>query len=146
MSKGEGVANVNSSTRDGETDGEIEGLEPVTPKKGKRAAIKAKAIKVENDVNASDGPVESTDKSASSAKGNGAVEGMTVHNTPRKRQAPKKEVVTPRGIPSSWDEAGEADRMLVRMKENGEGWSEIRTAWKAVTGQDTASRYDLLTI
>ena len=69
---------------------------------------------------------------------------MTVHNTPRKRQAPKKEVVAPRGIPSSWDEAGEADRMLVTMKEKGEGWSEIRTAWKAVTGQDTASRYALL--
>lgn len=69
---------------------------------------------------------------------------MTVHNTPRKRQAPKKEVVTPRGIPSSWDEAGDADRMLVTMKEQGQGWSEIRTAWKAATGQDTASRYDML--
>ena len=82
--------------------------------------------------------------SASSIKENGGVEGMTVHKTPRKRQAPKKEVIAPRGIPSSWDEADDADRMLVTMKEKGEGWSEIRAAWKAATGQDTASRYDLL--
>ena len=69
---------------------------------------------------------------------------MTVHNPPRKRQAPKKGIVAPRGIPSSWDEAGDADRMLVTMKEKGEGWSDIRATWKAMTGQETASRYDLL--
>ena len=105
---------------------------------------KAKAVKVENQANANDGTAESTDKSASSAKGNGEIEGMTVHNTPRKRQAPKKEIIAPRGIPSSWDEADDADRMLVAMKEKGEGWSDIRAAWKEATGQDTASRYDLV--
>lgn len=125
---------------DGESDGETEGLEPVTPKKGKRATAKGKAAKANNDVDANGGSAESTDKSVSPTKGNGALEGMTVHNTARKRQAPKKDVAPPRGIPSSWDEAGDADRMLVTMKEKGEGWAEIRTAWKEATGQDTAAR------
>ena len=95
------------------------------------------------DVNANDGSSESNEKSASPSKKSGVVQGMTVSNTPRKRQAPKKEVTVPRGIPTSWDEADPADRMLVSMKEKGEGWSEIRAVWKTMTGQDTASRYDL---
>lgn len=35
--------------------------------------------------------------------------------------------------------------MMVMMKEKGEGWAEIRAAWKEVTGQETASRYALST-
>lgn len=134
------AAAVKVKAEDGELDGETEGLEPVTPKKGKRATVKGKAAKANDDVDASGGSAESTDKSVSPTKGNGALEGMTVHNTARKRQAPKKDVAPPRGIPTSWDEAGDADRMLVAMKEKGEGWAEIRTAWKEATGQDTASR------
>ena len=84
---------------------------------------------------------DTNDKSVSPTKGNGEIEGTTVHNTPRKRQAPKKELAIPRGIPSSWEDADQADRMMVTMKENGEGWAEIRAAWKEETGQDTASRY-----
>ena len=70
---------------------------------------------------------------------------MTVHNTPRKRQAPNNLVAAPRGIPTSWQNADHADRMMVTMKEKGEGWNEIRTMWKEVTGQDTAARYALPT-
>ena len=125
-------------TENGETDGETEGPEPVTPKKGKRAPAKAKAAK---DAKTDGESAETTDKTSSPTKGNGGIEGTTVHNTPRKRQAPKKDLAAPRGIPASWDEADEADRMLVTMKERGEGWSEIRAAWKEATGQDTASRY-----
>ena len=139
------VAIVKVNAENGETDGETEGLEPVTPKKGKRAPAKAKATKADNDVDANVGSTESTDKSASPTKGNGVVGGTTVHNTARKRQAPKKDVAAPRGIPTSWDEAGDADRMLVTMKEQGEGWAEIRAAWKEATRQDTASRYNLPT-
>ena len=66
---------------------------------------------------------------------------MTVKDTPRKRQAPKKGLAVPRGIPSSWENADHADKMLVTMKDNGESWAEIRATWKEVTGQDTAPRY-----
>lgn len=135
--KKKAVANPNADTEDGEMNGETEGPEPVTPKKkGKRAAAKSKT----NDESA-----DTTDKSISPTKGNGEVEGTTVHNTPRKRQAPKKELAAPRGIPTSWDEADQADRMMVSMKEKGESWIEIRAMWKKVTGQETAARCALLT-
>ena len=68
---------------------------------------------------------------------------MTVKDTPRKRQAPKKELAAPRGIPSSWENADYADKMLVTMKEKGNSWAEIRATWQEVTGQDTAPRYAL---
>ena len=136
------AADVNTETESGETNGETEGPEPVTPKKGKRAPAKGKA---NNGTKANDESAETTDKSVSPTKGNGEPEGTTINNTPRKRQAPKKELAVPRGIPNSWDNADPADRMMVMMKEKGEGWAEIRAAWKEVTGQETASRYALLT-
>ena len=71
---------------------------------------------------------------------------MTVKDTPRKRQAPKKELAAPRGIPSSWENADYADKMLVTMKEKGESWAEIRATWQEVTGQDTAPRHALINI
>ena len=71
---------------------------------------------------------------------------MTVKDTPRKRQAPKKELAAPRGIPGSWENADYADKMLVTMKEKGESWAEIRATWQEVTGQDTAPRYALINI
>ena len=133
--KKKNATSVNVKKENGKTDEETEGLEPVTPKTGKRTTGKGKATKADND------SADTTDKSVSPTKGNGVVESTTVHNTPRKRQAPKKELAAPRGIPGSWDDADNADRMLVTMKENGEGWAEIRAAWKVATGQDTASRY-----
>ena len=139
--KKKNAADVKIDTENGEPDGETEGQEPVTPKKGKRATTKGKATKAENDAKTNGGSTETTDKSVSPTKGNGEIEGTTIHNTPRKRQAPKKELALPRGIPSSWDNADSADRMLVTMKENGQGWTEIRAAWMKATGQDTAPRY-----
>lgn len=41
-------------------------------------------------------------------------------------------------IPQSWEEASNADRILVRMKSKGLSWDEIGKAWKEETGQDTA--------
>lgn len=143
--KKKNAAGVKAETEDGETNGETEGLEPVTPKKGKRAPAKGKAKQTDTDAKTNDESADATDKSVSPTKGNGEIEGTTVNNTPRKRQAPKKELAAPRGIPSSWDNADHADRMMVMMKEKGEGWTEIRAAWKEVTGQDTASRYALPT-
>lgn len=57
----------------------------------------------------------------------------------RKRNAPAGSIAPPRGIPKSWDEAEEADRLLVTMKEDGKAWDEIRKMWKEQTGQDTAN-------
>lgn len=135
---------VNVKTEDGEVDGATEGPEPVTPKKGKRATVKGKAVKAENGTNVDDESAETTDKPVSPTKGNGESE-TTAKETPRKRQAPKKELAAPRGIPGSWEDADHADRMMVSMKERGDGWAEIRAAWKDVTGQETASRYALST-
>ena len=133
------VAKPDAETEDDEKNGETEGPEPVTPKKSKRAPAKGKSTK------ANDESADTTDKSISPTKGNGEIEGTTVKDTPRKRQAPKKELAAPRGIPSSWDNADHADRMMVMMKEKGESWTEIRAAWKEVTGQETASRSASLT-
>ncbi|KAL8903142.1 MAG: hypothetical protein Q9171_007502 [Xanthocarpia ochracea] len=42
-------------------------------------------------------------------------------------------------LPATWSEASQADQTLVRMKEAGKPWSEIRVKWLEMTGQDTAS-------
>lgn len=137
--KKKAVATPNADIKDSEMNGETEGPEPVTPpKKGKRASAKGKS-------KANDDSADTTDKSVSPTKGNGEIEGTTVHNTPRKRQAPKKELAAPRGIPNSWENADPADRLMVSMKEKGQSWTEIRATWKEVTGQDTAPRYAFAT-
>lgn len=41
-------------------------------------------------------------------------------------------------IPSCWEEASAADRMLVTMRGQGAEWGKIRALWKDITGQDTA--------
>lgn len=138
--KKKNAADADAETESGETNGETEGPEPVTPKKAKRAPAKGKG---NNDAKTNTGSAETTKETISPTKGNGESEATTVNNTPRKRQAPKKELAAPRGIPSSWDNADNADRMMVSMKEKGEGWAEIRAAWKVMTGQETASRYAL---
>ena len=42
-------------------------------------------------------------------------------------------------IPTSWAEAGVADRMLVTLRDNGDNWAKIRKQWKEMTGLDTAA-------
>lgn len=42
-------------------------------------------------------------------------------------------------IPSCWEEASAADRMLVTMRGQGADWGTIRALWKDITGQDTAT-------
>ena len=44
----------------------------------------------------------------------------------------------PRGIPTSWETADEADRKLIEMKEAGRSWADIRLMWQQVTGQTAA--------
>ena len=52
----------------------------------------------------------------------------------------KVETASPRGIPKCWDEAEPADRMLVKLKDQGKPWGEIREMWKTMTGEDTGKR------
>lgn len=51
----------------------------------------------------------------------------------------KEPPVKPIIIPTSWEEAGAADRMLVTMRGKGEDWGKIRALWKDITGQHTAN-------
>lgn len=51
----------------------------------------------------------------------------------------RKTKVSSLPMPTSWAEAGAADRMLVSMRDNGDDWAKIRKQWKEVTGSDTAA-------
>lgn len=51
----------------------------------------------------------------------------------------KKTKVSSLPMPTSWAEAGVADRMLLSMRDSGEDWAKIRKQWNEVTGSDTAA-------
>ena len=65
---------------------------------------------------------------------------VTTKSTPRKRNAPKTAVADSRGIPASWDDADDADKMMLTMKDQGASWAEIRNKWTSMTGIETAPR------
>ena len=87
----------------------------------------------------------SPDKPASPAKSTGSKSSgsssMTARETPRQRQAPKGAPADPRPVPTSWDDADDADKMLMTMKQAGKTWEEIREAWEEKTGFMTQPRY-----
>ena len=58
----------------------------------------------------------------------------TTTGKPRQR-APAKSHVSAHSIPRSWKTATPADKMLMKMKDRGSGWLEIRKAWQELTGQ-----------
>ena len=60
--------------------------------------------------------------------------GTTTAGNPRKRAAPKK-LISARNISRSWKTATPADKMLMKMKEKGCDWLEIRKAWQEITGE-----------
>lgn len=60
--------------------------------------------------------------------------GITVTGKPRQRAAPQ-DPMSAQNVSRSWKTAIPADKMLVRMKERGCGWLEIRKAWQELTGQ-----------
>lgn len=148
------------------TDNDGEVAPPVTPKSRatrKKAAAKTASTEEDGDTTTAS-PVTPSTKSVSPKKGTTAkstgnttmdddedpitpptstnAEKTNVRGTPRKRAAPKDGVAKPRGIPSSYEEADAADRMMVAMKEDQDKtWAEIRVAWKTMTGQDTGARY-----
>ena len=103
-------------------------IEPVTPTRTNRATANGKVTP--------SGTSNSKAKSCSPSKSSG----LTAKSTPRKRNAPKGGVADQRGIPSSWDEADEADRMMFTLKDQGASWGVIREKWTAMTGIETAPR------
>ena len=102
--------------------------EPVTPPRTKRVTANGKVTPVSTSNN--------NPKSGSPSKSNG----LTAKSTPRKRNAPKGGIADQRGIPISWDEADDADKMMFTMKDEGASWSVIREKWTAMTGIETAPR------
>ncbi|KAI9878878.1 MAG: hypothetical protein M1830_010234 [Pleopsidium flavum] len=64
-----------------------------------------------------------------------AQDGVEEAVTPRRRKAPSAPVTPSRPIPANFEAADEADRMLVKMKDDGLGWAEIRAAWTKSTGE-----------
>lgn len=112
----------------------MEGIEPVTSKKRTRSKGKGKKVKA-GDPDAE--PVVASSSRATTIAINVAVE-TTRAGRVRRRSRPTRKVATPRNIPTSWDDADPADKLLVTMKENGDDWKTIREAWKAETGQEPA--------
>lgn len=102
--------------------------EPVTPTRTNRVTANGKVASV--------GTSNSNSKSCSPSKSNG----LTAKSTPRKRNAPKGGIADQRGIPYSWDEADEADKMMFTLKDQGASWGVIREKWTAMTGIETAPR------
>ncbi|MCJ1378660.1 hypothetical protein MMC17_001759 [Xylographa soralifera] len=114
----------------------------VTPKKTKISPTKAKPVE-DNKAEASGEDVEMnskvkkprTPKNSKTDNANGVTKSAARKRGPTKAA----EGIAPgRTIPLSWDDASEADRKLVQMKEAGKSWPEIREMWKTETGQETA--------
>lgn len=122
----------------------IQGGVRVTPEKDNSATKKAKSVRFliepvdEPEANAaSAGPFEHAAIQATLGMIT-ATEYINLQGNIRQRMAPKNAVAAPRDIPTSWEDADEADQMLVTMKEDGVDWNTIREAWTAKTGQKTA--------
>ena len=126
--------------------------EPATPT-GKTTRLSSKSAAVNDKTNTniasnksgSSAKPTSPGKTASPARSTGSKSSgsssMTARETPRQRQAPKGAPADPRPVPTSWDDADDADKMLMTMKQVGKTWEEIREAWEEKTGFMTQPRY-----
>ena len=104
-------------------------VEPVTPTRTKRDSANEKVTP---------GRTSSNNKSMSTSPGK--PDDLTTKLTPRKRNAPKGGIADQRGIPNSWEEADDADKMIITLKSQGTPWAIIREKWTAMTGIETAPR------
>lgn len=77
----------------------------------------------------------SKNKKPKKANPKSSVDTEDISATPPKNRKTKVNSVP---MPATWAEAGVADRMLVRMRDNGAEWANIRKQWKELTGSDTA--------
>ena len=119
---------------------------PVTPPKkgrGRKASNTANAD-VKRSVPKPKGgkKIKATESAEDSAEGPNSQESPTTTKlgTPRKRAAVTKDKAVARGLPTSMEQASDADKMLLHMKDvENKPWAEIRKMWKVMTSQETAS-------
>ena len=104
-------------------------VEPVTPTRTKRGSANRKVT-----------PGRTSSDSKSTSTSPNKPNDLTTKSTPRKRNAPKGGIADQRGIPNSWDEADDADKMIFTLKSQGVPWAAIREKWTAMTGIETAPR------
>lgn len=104
-------------------------VEPVTPTRTKRDTANGKVT-----------PGRTSSDSKSMSTSPSKPNDLTTKSTPRKRNAPKGGIADQRGIPSSWEEADDADKMIFTLKSQGAPWAVIREKWTAITGIETAPR------
>ena len=104
-------------------------VEPVTPTRTKRDTATGKVT-----------PGRTSSDSKSTSTSPSKANDLTTKSTPRKRNAPKGGIADQRGIPSSWEEADDADKMIFTLKSEGAPWAVIREKWTAMTGNETAPR------
>ncbi len=112
-------------------------VEPVTPKK-KRTPAKPKVATPKAVTDNAETDNEDETMTTPKAKTTPSKSKSNDDGTPRKR-ATASAIAPSRSIPTSWEEASDADKLLVKMKEEGSDWSTIRAAWKDATGQDTGA-------
>ncbi|EON69212.1 hypothetical protein W97_08471 [Coniosporium apollinis CBS 100218] len=58
--------------------------------------------------------------------------------TPRQRKAPAAKPAESTAIATSVDELSQADKVLLKMKEEGKPWAEINDMWEMITGKKPA--------
>ena len=104
-------------------------VEPITPTRTKRNTATGKVT-----------PGRTSSDSKSTSTSPSKPNDLTTKSTPRKRNAPKGGIADQRGIPNSWEEADDADKMIFTLKSQGEPWAVIREKWTAMTGIETAPR------
>jgi len=113
-----------------------------TPKKTKVSPTKSKPSgDIEAQISGEDVEMDSKIKKPKTPKTpkTGNTNGVTKSAARKRGPTKAAEGVAPgRTIPLSWEDASEADRKLVQMKEAGSSWPDIREMWKTETGQETA--------
>ena len=145
------TANVKKEAKDAEDNGDAAGgnlplTPPVTPSKkgrGRKASNTADAA-VNGAVPKSKGgkKAKATESAEDSTEGPNSQESpaTTKSGTPRKRAAVTKDKAVARGLPTSMEQASDADKMLLHMKDvENKPWAEIRKMWTGMTSQETAS-------
>ncbi|KAI9816259.1 MAG: hypothetical protein M1827_001860 [Pycnora praestabilis] len=79
-------------------------------------------------------------KRTAAALGDGAADAASPKTpTSRKRAKPTTPHTPGRTIPTNYAEASEGDKMLLKMKEEGKPWKEIRSMWEEITGEKTGA-------
>lgn len=111
--------------------------EPITPPKTPKAKAPktSKAVAKRNESEDGDETDAAAEISAN-AQESAASPTVTKQGTPRKRAATAK-VGKLIPISTSYETAIPADKMIVKFKEEGKSWNEIRQKWTEMTGQES---------